>query len=1093
MGNVTKIELKKLSEITSFIKLDISTSQARHFLENYNDNCNIESITPTNFNDYILKKFKTIKTIEDDLDLHNDIDSKNWEFLLLNNADDYTDDLAEYIKFRQNYPELYQQYQINKNKLDAIIIVAEITSSDAAYSLGHTGKLGNDFGVKVKNGDFSGCRIVNINIANIENVSFKDCDFEKVKFSSTYIENVDFRGANLEECSFVNFSKEETKLKGNKFSFSDEKAGENFGFIRVFDEAKFKLLNHQSTQKILSIQEEEIKRIPKKIKHSRLSRLILGGEKSEYDEQAKLQIAEIEKKYKKRIEKAKSKNKLDCIIIMQNSVLDSMYVPGKKQSVLETKFYKVIQADLDDFKKTKNPWSFNSFLKAKLSDTKNALHKEYSECNIIADFRDLDLKNIDLSGLDLRGSMFAYYDLGGVNFSNVNLEGSCFEGAIFNHATKFNNANLTDCNLAGVEGEGVDFSDSKLLRARMHSCKLINSIFNNAEMYLVNAYEANFSGSKMEKVDLEKSKLKGAVLRSVDAKYASMKMANLERAILDYANFFKADFTNAILTEVSAEYADFSESVMINVNAELANFRGAILTKIQAQGADFSEADLLEIQAEYADFTDAILARVKAEGANFSKTKLDNVQAQGANFTEALFIDASMTSADLNSSTLDRINATRANLESSLMTRVQAEGANFTDAILKKVDLEFSICYKAIFANADLTKANVYNAILTQSDLTKTKLEDIKYNESTILINTNLQNAIDASPELKKLYMKNCKSKTGIFARSKYGVCKDNSRFELQALGAKILFGSATVVTSTILFGSDIGVTSTALMTVATGVMGAVIGKKSADLMKYYSYNDLGYIDNILGDKLAEVGLICKVIGLETINSSLDAMFKRMLLSSLILSVSQQTNSSLPNLLSFSNIVFSANIIFKAGYSGYKAWKELESMQIDDNGNFIGLPPEELDKKFQEKLAQQKEYYLPTIRKFYTATLITAATILVVTGAASLMGGAALSTAIISPILISTSVCTAFLAYKYDKNIINMIPSFKQKNLKEEGAIEKTYTVAKAKKENSASQEPRKDQKIKIEKKVTPIKEKNFVNRLLSSLAKNITSKISRL
>jgi uncharacterized protein YjbI with pentapeptide repeats len=336
-----------------------------------------------------------------------------------------------------------------------------------------------------------------------------------------------------------------------------------------------------------------------------------------------------------------------------------------------------------------------------------------------------------------------------------------------------------------------------------------------------------------------------------------MKKANLTSALLVDADLTETNMTGAILDHANAEGAIFKKAILDNVKARYAKFKQAIMDEVKANGGDFTSANLDQLEAFKAEFSKSIMSQVTAIGAKFVETTLDDVVAHGANFSESCMDKVKAERFDISGGVMDNVHAHNANFKKSIMKKVHAHNADFSRSILESVDFEGAELRRACFEEADLEKANIKAANLREAELRNAKCKDLQFDKDTILVDAHIVGAKDLDPKLIEQAIEQTKLLGATLGKSGYGKCANNKdgtndRFKTQQLGAGVLV--AALDAGCTLAGGPLAGMS---VTMVSAFLTAGILEKCKD--------DNGYINNKLGDKLAEIGVIAQGAGLKAI------------------------------------------------------------------------------------------------------------------------------------------------------------------------------------------------------------------------------------
>lgn len=947
------------------------------------------------------------------------------------------------------------------------IIVAEIrgdmhhTLGSSAPVLQHIGSTreDRDNNINVDGCNFTGCRLVGVTLmGDLEKVSFRDCHLERVRANRATFKEVDLRGASFEEMRFdwVYASNSQIQVE-----FGDLREVQKRGLFSMIDDGKAED-EIQALRDDIAIKIQKDKDRIFKLTWKQTLTLDLTGALEDPEKQAEFE----------RVQKELAKEQAEKMAVIRrrhmlsfsNVSSDRTYTPNQDAAVAAQKKVSiaVTKDDMDEYKQLrgKDKISLSEFI-----DRKHRQTPEHDGARVVADMsrRDGHWEGYDFSGLNLSGVVCAYTNLKGCKFKNTKLQGSCLEGCEFDKHTTFEHANLIDTNLVAVSGEEVNFSKAIMIRTRMQCANLPEAKMRDAQMYALNGFKADLSNADMQSVEARRVKLKGAILQSVDARNARLEQANLEGAVLRDANLEKARLNGAVMRRVDAEGADLTRAVLDDVKAEYANFREATLKEMVAKGANFTAADLEKANARGAAFKKATLEKVNARAADFTASLLEDAKAARANFTEA---------------TLEKVRGKRVDLREAALTRVKAEGANLTEAVMTQVD-----AYKADFQKAILTGANLEGANFTATDFERARLDhvrakntkfvatnfegaNVKYIEidsETLLLDANLRGVIGAE-KMKALQEDQHKLQKRWFGESKYGHCKSNldgsnDRFRCQRIGAAVLSAAIGGGTGLTLAGPFAGVSSAAVT--------AFVGDNALVAIKQGYYEDLGYINNTVGDKLAEIGAVAMASGINGLDRAIDGAAAGMVCSaagavtgvvatgvgaiSALKGVQMMWNGyhnqsrwqkfvgavltavgsaltfvGLSNMsASLSTVAYSSMFGAAAGaiWSMGTSVRALVSYKEKDGKVVSGQRPEQIFRTSLEQLSGIKRKLLPTTQKIIVSVTLAVAAVAVaaigVQAASVAVGGALLAKLTVgTPVLITAAAAGLIGGYLYDDKVI---------------------------------------------------------------------------
>jgi uncharacterized protein YjbI with pentapeptide repeats len=721
----------------------------------------------------------------------------------------------------------------------------------------------------------------------MNNVSFRDAVLEDVRILGGEFEHIDFRGSRLANCEFFGGGKVHA-LESIQLAFAAPDAVQDKGVFTIEDSDSVGISMARLEAKLGQAQLKEIKEYlteeNKKVGwlwRKDPNEWGRSWKKSDLTEAQQAHITEIEAKYEKQLEEGVVKLRRELSVRFDNPTLDPTYTAN--QTAERAAAIKVpleaTKKDLEEYQsysrvKGNEPISFNDFVAKKYSKELEEVRFDNQNTMVVpvVELIGQDLSKMDLSGLDLRGINLSYCNMKDCKFNGAKLAGSCLEGCKLKGA-QFEEANLMDCNLIGVIADKkTSFEKAVMIRTQLNASQLKGAKLDGAIGYL-----ASFKGSDMERAslveaDLRRSDFTGVNLNYVDARYADMRRANLTGAIADNAKLMQADLTEAVANGFRAQGADLERAVLEGVQAQFADLKMAKLERVKAGGADFSHADLRELKAARADFEGAVLRQADASLAEFHQAKLSDVVAQAADFTGADMREIEAERIDISEAVVNYAKLQAANLKDAVMQDISAKKADFKKAILKKANLRRAALVGADFRGADLSEANVKGAVLMAADLEGANVTHMQIDPATILIDANLRGLIGDEETVKALQMQQ-KEQHALqkqwLSKSKYGHCAanedgSNDRFKCQRLGAAVL-------SSAIAYGAAGAVTlSGPLAGIPAATLAALISDKALVATKDTYFGDLNYINNSLGDRLAEVGAIAMSMGVGAADKAID-------------------------------------------------------------------------------------------------------------------------------------------------------------------------------------------------------------------------------
>ncbi|CAB1059476.1 hypothetical protein D1BOALGB6SA_4238 [Olavius sp. associated proteobacterium Delta 1] len=143
-------------------------------------------------------------------------------------------------------------------------------------------------------------------------------------------------------------------------------------------------------------------------------------------------------------------------------------------------------------------------------------------------------------------------------------------------------ADLTNCDLSGMEMEGVDLSNANLSGANLDDANLFTSILRGATFD-----DASLRNTIMEDADAREASFVNADMRGVDLYFALVRDANLSGANFSDTWMNHIDFERSIL-----QNANFTGSDIRSVDFQDTDLRGADLTFTRLYSSPMWNADL---------------------------------------------------------------------------------------------------------------------------------------------------------------------------------------------------------------------------------------------------------------------------------------------------------------------------------------------------------------------------------------------------------------------------------------------------------------------------------------------------------------------
>jgi uncharacterized protein YjbI with pentapeptide repeats len=805
---------------------------------------------------------------------------------------------------KKSFNEFLADHKDFQNKKDKVIIAR--FEGDALRLKG---------GEELDGADFSGCHFIDATFEReLINVSFRDCYFKRVTFQFTDLKNVDMRGAKLQNCTFFGYTERE-KVSGLKLSYNDPNEVQRKGVFKVLDATKLEkqlaVLNRESEKDLA----QKIKKIQEENQGSGLSRFFNSFNILAADTQANtdIQIGNVKRDAEEFLKMQKILLENASFITLNETQNHPVHVPNlsKEEASKNHQAILATRADLQAYivkcsalGADQDKPSFNEFM------LKRKGIVETADTFYYADLKQADISGLNLNSLNLNMVNFAGCTAVGTTFANAKLIGSCFERANLSDAN-FSKANATDAHFVGAWSEKnrpAVFKETWLIRAQMQKSHFPGSNFDEALLYGADAMGAEWEGAHLNKAEASRSDFSKANLNYIDAQYVRMRFAELSGALMEKADLYGADFTGAVMKKIALKDTKLKNATLKRAELQFANLEKAILEEINAEGADLSEANLEQVKGRLANLQNAILDKVKADRAEFIDACMDKVKARGANFenavmdglrgermdlTDAILKAARLHGAKMQDACLKNIKAQKADFTGSDLSRIDGELGDFSSAILDKVNLTAANLKAAKLnnvkaRNAILDNADISNATVINSDLEGSSVANLKFNDATVIAFTNLANthgegAYKLKDHQKKL-MKDL-NKNGWFKKSRYGSQltqeQRKNRRAAQELGAKIILAASAGGTGYVFAGPLAGLSAATLGGLfapgSLDIMIAMQNKADTASLKNYVKSkkvkpqdipdvqpdvQLDYLNNSIGDRLAEVGVFAQSLGI---------------------------------------------------------------------------------------------------------------------------------------------------------------------------------------------------------------------------------------
>ena len=203
---------------------------------------------------------------------------------------------------------------------------------------------------------------------------------------------------------------------------------------------------------------------------------------------------------------------------------------------------------------------------------------------------------------------------------------------------------LSQANLAKVNAQGIDFSETNLIAANLSKADLTGSQLTGAIL----------SKAILTNAILTNAVLKDACLEECDLTDAILSKVILTNAILKDACLGRVDLTKSCLDGVSLEEAVLSNAQLYGASLKRASLKKAILSGTKLYGADLEDADL-----EGASLASSNLGQVNFKRAKLRYANLEDAQACRTDFSESKMTGTRLGDCHFNNETkFDRTDCT---------------------------------------------------------------------------------------------------------------------------------------------------------------------------------------------------------------------------------------------------------------------------------------------------------------------------------------------------------------------------------------------------------------------------------------------------
>jgi uncharacterized protein YjbI with pentapeptide repeats len=162
------------------------------------------------------------------------------------------------------------------------------------------------------------------------------------------------------------------------------------------------------------------------------------------------------------------------------------------------------------------------------------------------------------------------------------------------------------------------------------------------------------------------------------------------------------------------------------------------------KGAFLLQANLEKARMSKANLQDVSLILANLQNADLSGANLQNADLLAANLHSAWLWETNLQSAQLNNTNLQSAQLRNTNLQSAHLYEANLQlahmrGANLQAAVFYKANLQAADLVGANLQAADLRTANLQSVNLALTDLTHVLLTDAKFDEKTVLPDSEYQ------------------------------------------------------------------------------------------------------------------------------------------------------------------------------------------------------------------------------------------------------------------------------------------------------------------------------------------------------------------
>jgi uncharacterized protein YjbI with pentapeptide repeats len=231
-----------------------------------------------------------------------------------------------------------------------------------------------------------------------------------------------------------------------------------------------------------------------------------------------------------------------------------------------------------------------------------------------ADLRNCNLSGMNMDGIDLNNANLSGANLDAANLFSANLRYANLDNASLRNTT-LQDADASHASFIGADLRGVDLYFAIVRNANLSGANLSENWLSSIDFEGSSLQGALFTGSSMSSVDLENTDLRGADLRVVDLYYSPMQHADLRNANLQGASQIGdglldgITWGNTICADGSNSDDEDGDDFTCETNFP-ANVAPAVALTSPASNSTVSKGGTVNISADAAD-SDGVVIRVQ--------------------------------------------------------------------------------------------------------------------------------------------------------------------------------------------------------------------------------------------------------------------------------------------------------------------------------------------------------------------------------------------------------------------------------------------------------------------------------------------------